>query len=194
MAQNSLYPGFVKLKYTVAGRAHHQILPVIYDVADPDPGTMPNFITGVGEITMADAIDGYEDVIDDFFNTTDTNFVLAEAWAMESVDSDPYFVYAYPIGHAGANASPTVPYSQSVFSFRTMNGSYLKLYYMETRYSLNLEDPFPFTAAERTALYTYLTTPATAWIVGRDGGRVVSGMNFFTKTNDALRKKYLLNS
>lgn len=194
MAQNSLYPGFIKLKYTVAGRPHHQILPVEYSVNPPSIGVEPQLITDDGTISMGDAIDSYEDIIDDFFNSTDTNFVLAEAWSLATPESDATFVYAYPIGHAGASASTTVAYSQSVFSFRSSAGGYLKLYYMETRYSVNQEDPFPFTAAERTALYTYLTDPLTNWIKARDGGVVVSGINFFTKTNDALRKKYLLNS
>lgn len=194
MAQNSLFPGFVKIKYTVAGRAHHQILPVEPEDFPPNVGSEPNFITDSGVISMTAAIEGYDDIIDDFFNTTDTNIILAEHWGYTSETSDPIFVYALPIGHAGASATATNPYSQAVFSFRTSTGGYLKLYYMETRYSSNQEDPFPFTAAERTALYNYLTNPATNWIKGRDGGSVISGMNFFTKTNDALRKKYLLNS
>lgn len=199
MAQNSLYPGFVKVKYVVAGRPHHQIIPV--EPEEPyEIGVDPANVLFWGwyqlsQISFAAAMDSYDDILDDGLNATDASIVLAEFFQLATPTSDPAWVTAIEIGHAGASATATVPYSQRTTSFRTSNGGYWKQVVMDQVHPVNTEDAFPFTATFPQAnLWDYTQSAAGEWIRGRDGGRIVSGINSVTKTNDALRKKYLLNS
>lgn len=199
MAQNSLFPGFVIVKYSVAGRPHEQTIPV--EPAETyDPGEDPNNVQfllwgGVSTVDFPGAMDTYDDILDDGLSTADASITMAEFYQMDSPTSSPTWICAYEIGHAGASASATVPYSQRTTSFRTSNGSYWKHVVLDQVSATNVEDVFPFLAATpQLALWNYTQTSAGQWIRGRDGGRVVSGLNSVTKTNDALRKKYLLNS
>lgn len=199
MAQNSLFPGFVKVHYSVAGRPHKQIIPVMVDETytpgeDPDVVSFHTWSVGV-YISFAAAMDSYDDILDDGLNSTDASIVLAEFYQMASPTSDPEFVCVYEIGHAGANATATVPYSQKTTTFRTSNGGYYKHVVMDQTAAVNVEDAFPFAAGNtQLTLWNYLQSAPGQWVRGRDGGRIVSGINSVTKTNDALRNKYLLNS
>lgn len=199
MAINTLWPGFMKLYYTSNGHQHIQVLPMTQPVGTPSPGILPDFETADALPTTHSfdiIVDEYVDAILPLFNTT-TNFSMAEYWWYPTTDSDPIFIYAYEVGVAGISATATFPYSQAVMTLRTKLGGLLKLYFMEVAVSsVNVRDPFPFAGVIYPAIYTHLTTPGASGrcIVGRDGGYVVSGINVNTKTNDALRKKYLLNS
>lgn len=196
MAQNSIYPGYVRIKYTVAGRPHHQILPVI-PAAVYEPGYDDPFFLlgdGISEISFASAMDSYDDILDDGLNTGDGQIQLAEFFQLATPTSDPVFIYAIDIGHAGASISSTVAFSQRTTSFRTSMGGYYKNVVLDQTSPVNQEDPYPFGAGAAANLAAYLMNPATNWIRGRDGGRIISGINSITKTNDALRRKYLLNS
>jgi hypothetical protein len=198
MAQNSLSPGFVKLFYSVAGRPHKQILPVL-PATVYEPGTLPSSVRfqlgdNIAQITFAAAMDAYDDILDDGLNTTDGNITLAEFWQQPLVTDDPQFVSVYEIGHAGASATATVPYSQRTTTFRTSLGGYYKNVVLDQVNPVNVEDAYPFAAGVALNLYNFLTDPTTNFIRGRDGGFIVSGINTVTKTNDALRKKYLLNA
>lgn len=199
MAQNSLYPGYVRIHYTVAGRPHKQIIPV--EPEEPyDPGVSATDVQfwlrdGVTTVSFADAMDSYDDVLDDGLNSTDAAIALAEYYQLATPTSDPEFVCIYEIGHAGANATATVPYSQKTTSFRTSAGGYYKHVVMDQTAAVNTEDAFPFSAGStQLALWNYLNSVPGGWVRGRDGGKIISGINSVTKTNDALRKKYLLNS
>lgn len=199
MAQNSLYPGYVVVHYTVAGRPHKQTIPVLPD-ATYTPGESPSNIDfvlwdGATVVSFAAAMDSYDDILDDGLNSTDGSITLAEFYQLATPTSDPEWVSVYEIGHAGGNAAATIPYSQKTTTFRTSSGGYWKHVVMDQSAALNVEDAYPFAAnTTQLALWNYLQTTAGQWVRGRDGGRIVSGINSVTKTNDALRKKYLLNS
>lgn len=193
MTQNSLYPGFVKLKYVSNGHTHYQVLPVLYDVT-PDAGDEPIFQTrDLSVIGMNAAIDAYIAIIDNLFTDTGS-FVIAENWAYPSVDSDPIFTYVYEIGQPGVSGTAPLTNGQLVVSFRTALGGFLKLYFMEQLGGLASKDEYPFANATVDALADYLINPALGWVVGRDGSHPISGLRALTKTNNALRKKYVLNT
>lgn len=199
MAQNSLYPGFVRISYTVAGRPHKQIIPVLpeesYDVGTAPADIMFTGWLGDAFIPFSDAMDSYDDILDDGLNSTDASITLAEYFQLATPESAPEWVAVYEIGHAGANATATVPYSQKTTSFKSSAGGYFKHVVLDQTAALNVEDAYPFAAGStQLALWNYLQSTAGHWVRARDGGRIVSGINSVTKTNDALRNKYLLNS
>lgn len=189
---NSLWPGFVKLKYISNGHIHYQVLPVQPD--GPEAGVEPSFLlrNGVDNVLMSTAVDAYIALIDNFFPAS-TNFVLAEYWNIANVGDDPVFFYAYLIGAVGVNASPSVENEQIVITLRSNVGGILKLYYMEGSFSVNLVDDYPFSNVAVGALADYLVDPSTGWVCARDGGFPISPLRMTTKTNDVLRKKYLLS-
>lgn len=197
MAQNSLSPGFVKLFYTVAGRPHIQIIPVAPNgvfAPGTDAGDVEFFNSaGVSVVTFAEAMDSYDDILDDFLSAADGSIALAEYWQQPLPTDDPEFVSVYEIGHAGAAAGATVAYSQKTTTFRTSTGGYYKHVVIDQTAAVNVEDAYPFGAGTpQLALWNYVNSLAGGWIRGRDGGRLISGINCITKTNDAVRRKYLL--
>lgn len=193
MAQNSLYPGFVKLKYSSNTHTHFQVLPVLYD-ANPDPGDEPVFLTRNNTpVGMDTAVAAYIALIDNLF-PAESSFIIAENWFYPTPESDPVFTYVMELGDTGASGTGVFANGQLVVSFRTFAGGILKLYFMETVTGLATKDDFPFANSAVDALADYLCSAATGWIVGRDGSHPISGLRALSKTNDALRKKFVLNT
>lgn len=192
MSANSLYPGFVKLKYTANGHIHFQVLPVEADTHAP--GVEPTFTRpGAISVNMNTAINEYIALIDNFY-PAGASFILAEYWNIATVDSDPVFEYALTSGAVGVNGAVSQPNGQMCISFRSSVGGILKLYFMESSFSTDLKDEYPFNTASILALSDYLTDPTTAWVKARDGGYPIAGIRMLTKVNDALRKKYVLGA
>lgn len=192
MTQNSLYPGFVKLKYSANGHTHYQVLPVIPDTP-ASPGIEPYFALADGPAAgMNILIDEYIALIDNLYTDT-ASFILAEFWRVPTIGSDPVFEYVYEIGQPGLSATAPTLAGQLCISLRTSAGGILKLYYMETVSGLAVKDDYPFANSAINALTNYLIGGSTGWIVGRDGGYPIAGLRALTKVNDALRKKYVLN-
>lgn len=195
MAQNSLYPGFVKIKYVSGFGDHFKILP-IHGYGEAIPGELPEFTRpSDAPIPMNTAIDAYVAIARSFWTNT-VNLVYAEAWKMDTPDSDPQFIYSYEIGVLGDDAGSTVSMMQVVMTYRTALGGIFKEYFMDAcnNWAVNIKDPYPYTAATvEKEISDYLVSAAGSWIVGRDGGRIISPINLTTKTNDALRKDRVLN-
>ena len=194
MSHNALSPAFVKLTYVVATRAHIATIPVNYTGSDA-PGSSAssvNLTAPSGAVTFAAFIDAYVAAIVDFFNTG-ASITMAELWKQPTPDDDPLFISVYTVGEAGTSASATVAASQANFSFRSATGGKAHLRFMETRYSINLRDDFPFGATERADFAIYVTS-LDCPIIARDGGRLVVPIRFVTKTNDVLRKRQLLDT
>lgn len=192
MAQNSLYPGFVKLKYSANAHTHYQVLPVIPDTPS-SPGIEPYFALADGpSVGMNTLVDEYIALIDNLYSDT-ASFILAEFWRVPTVDSDPVFEYVYEIGQPGLSVTAPTLAGQLCVTFRTAAGGVLKLYFMETVSGLAAKDDYPFANSTVDALADYLIAGTTGWIVGRDGSYPIAGLRALTKVNDALRKKYVLN-
>lgn len=191
MAQNSIAPGFVKLFYAVASRPHVQVLPV--DVfGTPTVGIEPEFNLKNGSSDLMSAcVDAWIALLQPAYHST-ANFSFAEFWYKPTPESDPTWIYTYEIGEVGTAVTAATANGQAVISLRTSVGGLLKVYMMESSFVANLRDPYPFSGGF-VAFHNYLIG-GTSWITGRDGGFPVVGIAATTKINDALRKKYLLNS
>lgn len=182
---NSLFPGFVKLFYTVGTKEHVATLPAKpffavsstwYVEAKGDP-------TG---ILWTTALTAYITVIKPFFHTSVT-FTYAELWNMSAPDADPVYQDNVNLAIAGTSAIAVIPMSQTVFSGRTQDGGVAKLYLMETSQAVNTKTKPVYTGAI-LAVQTYMLGN-TSWIVGRNGGFWVAMPQVTTKTNDTLRRQ-----
>lgn len=185
MAHNSLYPGFVKLYYTVVSKEHVATLPC-----------KPFFSVGAtwyveqkGDPTgtlWSTCVSAYVNVIKPLFFTSVT-FTYAELWNMASVDADPVYQDTFMLGVPGTGATAVNLMSQTVISGRTQDGGIAKLYLMETSAAVNQKIK-PVYTSSYLAIQTYMLG-STSWIVGRNGGFWIAMPQVTTKTNDTLRRQ-----
>lgn len=191
MAIHSLFPGFVKLLYTNDTRPHVQILPV--NVSTHAPGIEPNFNQKGGDNDgMNNCIDSWMTVIRPIFNA-DTSFISAEYWNIAEVGDPPVFEFTTAIGLNGTAVQPNLGLTQAVISLRPAGGGILKLYFMEGVMTPDIADAYPFTNAAFQDIAEFLVGD-TNWITARGGSFPLAPLRMTSKVNDALRKKYLLNS
>lgn len=182
---NSLYPGFVKLFYSVGTKEHTSILPCKPFLNALSAWWVENKGGGGGGLWTA-AVDSYLAVIKAFYHSS-ASWTNAELWTLASAESDPIYREGYMPGVAGTAATSPTPMAQLVVSGRTQEGGVAKLYLMEPSLVVNqkLKPPYATTYA---ALATYMLG-STSWIVGRNGGFWIAVPQQTTKTNDTLRRQ-----
>lgn len=197
MTHNDLHPLWMEIKYAVSTRLHVKRTPLL-----PAAG----FVTVPGgepdDYTIArknGSSDGFGTIVDEYMAVvtpiyhTGVSFITADLWYKADVDSDPLWLTVYEIGQTGEGGTSPVTDGQLVLSNRTANGGKYMEYWMESSIAVNLKDDFPFSSANLVNLGNYLKG-ATSPVVGRDGGYVVANVRYITKTNDALRKRRLLDA
>lgn len=193
MAENSLYPGFVLIKYSVATRPHKMILPVLPVLTAGGDYNLTQKNSLTGDSPWQGLVQDWLDTIDVRWNEGDIAISTAELWTLADVNADPVYRDAFtPTDPTGGGAS-TVSYSETVMTFRTLGGGILRIYQMETVGAVNsvsLPPTYGGSVAAQGILAFLLSDDN--FIVGRDGTFPVAGIRLTTKTSDALRKKYLL--
>lgn len=189
---NDLDPGYIKLFYSSNGHGHEMVIPVRYD-GTPTPGTEPNVLQSGGTPqAVTAALTAFITVIKPYIHTSGS-FTGFECYK-KLAGSDPVFLYGNDLAIAGTGVTAATPYGQVVFTFRTSVGGILKIYVMEPITAPNTRSPIRTTSgAPLGALATYMLG-ATALPVGRDEGVPIFGMWSTSKVNDALRKKFLLDT
>lgn len=192
MATNSLYPGFTKMYYGTGGNLHTMILPMIPD-GTPNIGIDPSILTRAGTPNLwSTYMTSLINLIKPLYNTA-TDFTLAEFYYMEEIDSDPQFVHGINPALSGTSATANTSMAQQVLTFRTYEGGIWKLFLMEAVITVNVVTSWPFAVGAVKTLADHLISTGSA-VVGRDGGYPLVPLRSITKTNDALRKRVLLNT
>lgn len=190
---NSLYPGFVKIGYTVKTRPHHMIVPVqpYQDVAGD--WWLSEKDDGIGQLWLT-AIQGLQDKINPMYNTTDYAIQGAELWTLDSPDADPVFQESGTLSTTGTVGTASIDYGQIVFTWRSVDGGIIKLYLMESIFNPNVKAAAPSYGGNtaKQNLNTYMTSTG-AVVSGRDGSFASVGLFSKSKTSDALRKKYIMD-
>lgn len=195
MAVNSLYPAFVKMFYSVSNRQHVQTISINYTYNAADVGGDPTLIQVVtpnGLIAFKTALDAWIGLLKPAFNTA-AQFGNVELWAYPTINDDPRFITSFSANTAGTSGTATVPYSQSTWSFRSTNGGILKVVLLDTVFPVNVRDDAPITTVGATGVVSGITLPSYPFLA-RDGGRGFTPIRLLTKTNDVLRKRYMLDS
>lgn len=185
----SLYPGFIKLNYKGNGHTHIQVIPVV-----------PDEILGVWNLVCKDnvargwtaSVDSYVVKLKPFFKTTDS-LISAQLWTIASEGADPVFVEEYALAVAGTDAGTITPYGQYVTTMRTQAGGLYRSYLMETTVGANVSQIPPFGAGRGKDLADYLVS-GSSMVRGRDGSPCVAAIRTISKYNDALRKKFLVDT
>jgi len=187
MPRHSLYPAFVKIRYTSNGHPHDQVLPVSATPAAAGASfTIPN--RGGSPVDWATAVDAYVVVMKAIF-AAESSIDFAELFELEATTAPPSFLASHPIGVAGTHGAAPVPFAQVVVPFKGLGGGGMRPYYLETPYPNEIRESYP---SGDTALDALI-----AWVLGandvfctRGGGFPAASLGFVTKINDELRKRY----
>lgn len=194
MARFSLAPGFVKLFYARGAVQHVMTLCVKYD-GTPTPGSMPTVFQRDNVVTaVSTPIGAFVDEMLPCFGT-DTSFTHYECWYKPSVDSDPLYIYTGLLASKTGTAAGTGKVAgELVCVLRSIAGHIMKVYMMESGLT-NSEvfNPPTYGGSVVADVFAYLLSDSNIFIA-RDGSYPVAGVRALGKTNDALRKRLILNS
>lgn len=192
MAINDLAPGFIKLFYNSNGHNHVDTIP-IRPSGTPVPGTMPNVLdAGDNVVTALVGLTAYITAIKALYHTS-ASFVGYEVYT-KAIGFDPLFVFGDDLNIAGTSAVAAVPDGEVVITFRTAQGGVAKFYAMEGSTATNVRTAARTGAAGIVGTLTTFFLGATNIRMGRDTAKIISGIYFTSKINDALRKKRVLDA
>ena len=184
---NCLAPGYLKLFYTSNGHDHVQTLPV--KPASVSTGFALNK-SGGGTITQVDFFAAWLDLIRPFFHTTDS-FTGWEAFTQADCSHAPVFQNDGTFSSEnGSSGSADVQWTQADFTFKTALGGRFKITLLETTQAPDQKSALAGLTGSWGDLRDYLIGVDSA-VWARDNQPPAIPLNFVTKTNDALRKKYL---
>lgn len=186
MAENSLYPGFIKLHHEAPLGEHIYTLPVKPFLAVGGDWWLEEQGIPQGEEWVA-ALTRYLTVIKPYLPTSQT-FTYAELWSMASASSDPVYRDTAELTIAGTGAGTYIPASMLTVSYRTSEGGNGKLIILDGIRAVNTKNRPPFSGIDAT-LQAYLLSD-NCCLYGRDGGKPIAVPKILTKTNDVLRRKY----
>jgi hypothetical protein len=191
MTVNSLAPGFVKLFIQDALFIHDHTIGVNLvagGAGDASTVTLKNLSTTL----WTTAVDAYVALVRPLQSATAT-IQYAELWSKADADADPVFESLHLIGLACTGAAGGLGYNQGTWSYRTQGGGNGKVVLFNSIIPLNsVARPPTYGGAAALALASYIIS-ATSMIYGRDNTYPVAVPKVLGKTNDALRKRGLVD-
>lgn len=142
----------------------------------------------VGGSTPAQTfINAYLVLVGELYNTA-VNFVSVELWSIPEGTFDATFISSNSIGDPGASVAPSVAAQQCIFTFRTLAGGIMKLYFMETVISSQLKLSYPTDTASIDAIFAFVIASEQPF-VGRDNTRPIAPLNFSPGQNEAVWRR-----
>jgi hypothetical protein len=191
MAENSIAPAFIKVRYTTeTSGAHNMLIPVI-PFGAVTPGEEPELVINLGGSKSCSGFVG--DLVGRLAEVYAAGSVFNgwEFWSKPEPEDDPVFIYGESLNLDGEGVSAEYAYGQAVFTFRTAAGGIVKCYLMESQFTPNLRVPLSPVGSDFINDFTEWFLGADNCWVGRDGARPIYGLYLTTKFNDALRRKGL---
>lgn len=192
MAVNTLAPGFVKLHYIGPQNIQHTmtfgVLNDNFALAIPtiktkDGSSVPINTAVAALVTILKALVAATVTFQDF-----------DLWSKPTPTDDPVWLYNGSLAVVGTNGTASVANSQLVASYRSGAGGNGKIYLLEQSYPVNnLYKPAAYGDASKLALANYLIG-SSCMVYARDNGFPVTVPRMMTKTNDVMRKRFVLNA
>jgi len=188
MAINCLAPGYIKLFYSSNGHAHVQTIPV------KPASVAANFHVLTKDntnIDMAAAMTAFYAVWKPFFPATDS-LDSFEQYTQANCASAPVFQGTGTlVGLVGTAGGANVPWAQCDLTFKSAAGGRGIFKMLENVLAVDSKtDLNSYGASPEGDLRDYLIG-SSSWFLARDGSYLSRPINLVTKTNDALRRKYL---
>jgi len=174
--------------YTSNGHDHVQTLPV------KPVSSVDNFLLrqkAGGSINLADAVAALYAVWNPFFPVTDSISGF-ESYTQADCASAPVLrETGDAVGLVGTSVNANIQWQQADFTFKSSAGGRGIFKPLEATFDPDQKDALStFTSGIIFDLYSYLVGD-DSWITARDNFYLQRSLNLVTKTNDALRKKYL---
>lgn len=197
--ENSIAPGFVRINYSVgftgvAPRRHTMTLPVRYAATEPTPGQEPSILLADNTSQLASAfMSSMVTQIGKMFGTG-AEFQSFEYWSKPTPESDPVFLHLDPVTVQPTLTGTNIPFGQAVMTFRTLEGGIFKMYFMEGKTPNTTRDLAPYATGTPARDISNYVTGLSSPVVGRDTSPPIAAISYTGKTNDHLRKKYLLDA
>jgi len=191
MALNYPGPYEVRLFYSSLSRNHEQRLncDVTNSPAIGTPFSSIQVMTRSGTpFALNSAVDAYINVLRPILSAADSDVVRAELWVYATESFDASYVTVYDIGLAGTSASAAVPAGQLIYTFRTIEGGFMRLSIMESISAIGVSQFAPYGAGVNKD-YTDYVTGAANWILARDTSYPVANIALHPGSNEALFKK-----
>ena len=189
MTVHELYPSWVELNYTSAGRSKRALWPVQISGAVV-PGVEPLFVTkGSGNVLATACVAALLAVAAPLLHT-DATFDKFQVFHKATLTSPPTFIYAAPLGLPGTSSAATVLYSEMVFTYKTPEPGGLKFYWMEGVLAADVKHSLPFPSDAVITAFNDFILSDDNFVTGRNGNFPLVGISLTSKQNDFYRRKY----
>lgn len=190
MAENSLFPSFVRLAYHSPYSPHIMTLPTL-QFTNTDPGVAGDFATwdavGIDGHTMIAAL---VTELAKQYQAGDATFDSYDIFTMASAEAEPVWRFGAALGVAGSSLA-LVGWRQAVqatFTFRTSLSGISRIVLLD-KPTNNAFGRYTVPGADEAAIVAEWTDEANGW-AGRDGGRPLLLKNITIDLNDRLRREY----
>jgi hypothetical protein len=182
-----LAPMFARLTYSGSRNPHHQII-CLNPAGDPTPGVSPELLpTGGTPIDAGGALLLY---VTQALAPQYPAAVRFGAVDLYSVDPDTgvrTFIFAYNMDTIGTNINPVIPFTESVFVFKSTVGKPIKVYCMESVYDSDQRNVGIVPADARQDMLDYVLS-ADNILYGQTNAYPLVFNTFTSKINDVLRR------
>lgn len=190
MPRHSLFPNSITINYTTNGHSHKQVLP-IGAISGSSPGWLVPVRVG-SPIDWRTVVEQYALVMAGLIADTDT-IDSAELYDYEATTAPASFIGAHPIDQVGLAAAAAEPFVQTVFPFKAIGGTSVRLTILEGWIDPDEKDTFAGTADALVCDYLEYVLGDDDFIKTRGGDFPIISLGYTSKVNDKLREKYFLD-
>ncbi len=198
MTTNINFPGpqVLRLHYTVGplqGGTLSHVLNLNVKTTETFPPGTPwadiEIIRSVGIPSAVTAVvNAIVNLIEDFYNSTDADFVLAEVFNYAVGTNDATFVSSDTLALPGTSVTATNEANMTTLTFRTLEGGLMRFQMMETVTADSTRLSYGDTGAGVQALVDYILDETSDWVWGKDTSRPIAFLGMSTGPSRAVFK------
>ena len=198
MAAYDVGPLYAKVHYNVGSHSHVMTVPLWCGsgfTTPPEVGSDPMILSNdSGETTSQAVLNALVQALKHLLYS-DSGFTTYDLFYKASIHTAPIWLFSGDFASAVgvATGTPKIA-SQLTITFRTSAGHHYRLQIMESEVGVDsVVGASDLIATSPWAAITTAVCGDASAIVGRDGSRVVAPLRLVTKTNDRLRRRFLIS-
>jgi hypothetical protein len=187
MASNCLAPAYLKLFYTANSHAHVLTLPVIPEVSEVNFNVLQYDDTPISQASALTALLPFLEAL----YPAGASFTGWEAYTQLNCSSPPIFRNAGTLtSHNGSNGGSSRAWGMATMTWKTALGGRGKMVLLEGCFGNDSIEPLAGDTGPFGDLSDFMMSD-DGWVWARDNSRLSLALNYTTKTNDILRRKYI---
>lgn len=156
-----------------------------------DPFSSITVVASAGTKDLLGVLNALIAVLQPEFNTTTCAFLQAELWKYTPGTFQANYISSETIGLAGTSASASAVATQSIYTFRTIEGGIMKVTLMEDVYAQ--DEPIPYTGLtpQSQAVVDFFVTGGVdgVFFLARDTSYPIAFLKKFPGQNEAIFKR-----